>query len=374
MSNSRARENAKFPDALRAIAIFAVVVAHSGPSDKLLLHFGISANSYISRFLSFGGYGVELFFFLSGFLLINLYFEKFSLSKYVKARMGRIYPLWAAFLLIAILQHYLFGLGPWHGVVIPPVSGLYQEWQIIVLTLTFTLWVSYALWDVVIPGGWSIQSEVAHYIIFPILRKMKLWKSFLIILAIQLIGIFCASVEGQNLGPFTNFVKSWNILHFSTTVTYFYFGILFGHLFDLDLRPKLIESRHRIYMYLILLSVSNLFIPIPFGNQIQAEMFVLISVFLTFRLKNHLNLRFFGLLARYSYCIYFLHFQYIWMISRLLTKVDSQININYLELLAFMLFSTFFVSIVISIFSYRYFEKPILDRVRKSGFPKVSGA
>lgn len=292
----------------------------------------------------------------------------------MKSRMGRIYPLWVAFLLVAILQHYLLGLGPWHGVVIPPVSDLYQGWQIIVLTLTFTLWVSYALWDVVIPGGWSIQSEVAHYIFFPFVRKINLRRSFFIILAIQLIGIICERADGQNLGVFTNLVKSWNILHFSTTVTYFFFGILFGHLFDLDLRRKFVESRLSIYLYLTTLSLSNLFLPIPFGNQIQAEIFVLLSVFLTFRFRNHLKGRFFSLLAQYSYCIYFVHFQYIWMISRLLTNVNPQIHLNYLGLLAFMLFSTFFVSIIVSIFSYKYFEKPILDRVRKSKFPKSWGS
>jgi peptidoglycan/LPS O-acetylase OafA/YrhL len=51
---------------------------------------------------------------------------------------------------------------------------LHSPAGVIVLTLSFTLFFSASLWNSVIPGGWSIQAEVAHYILFPFIRRRSL--------------------------------------------------------------------------------------------------------------------------------------------------------------------------------------------------------
>jgi hypothetical protein len=44
-------------------------------------------------------------------------------------------------------------------------------WLILLMTLTFTLFASNALWNSVIPGGWSIQLEVSFYVLFVLIKN-----------------------------------------------------------------------------------------------------------------------------------------------------------------------------------------------------------
>ncbi len=87
-------------DILRGIAIFAVVAVHVIANSNDVT-YSITGGKYMSEFfentLNYGVYGVELFFFLSGWLLVSIYGinknQKFELGSYWKRRLARIMPL-----------------------------------------------------------------------------------------------------------------------------------------------------------------------------------------------------------------------------------------------------------------------------------------
>ena len=89
-------------------------------------------------------------------------------------------PLWILFIALGILEARIIGKGPWLAARNVPEGGnslVHTPLFIWILSLTFTLWLVDSLWNTVMPGGWSIQAEIAHYLAFPIIRKYD--KSFL---------------------------------------------------------------------------------------------------------------------------------------------------------------------------------------------------
>ena len=100
--------------------------------------------------------------------------------------MARIYPLWILFLVLEMIISKLFGntyYGSWQFLTTQneQVHTLYTNSTVIVLlALTFLPWISNHIWNVVIPGGWSIQVEVAHYLLFPFIKKSNFWKCIIL--------------------------------------------------------------------------------------------------------------------------------------------------------------------------------------------------
>ena len=86
-------------DALRAIAIFAVIIFHLGGSwNRMGL---IQETNFVFRVTQTGSFGVQLFFIISGYLLSLLYSDSsFSMKQFIYRRMGRILPLWFIYISI----------------------------------------------------------------------------------------------------------------------------------------------------------------------------------------------------------------------------------------------------------------------------------
>jgi peptidoglycan/LPS O-acetylase OafA/YrhL len=191
LTNRVALGESKFLNILRGLAILGVISMHSAQSIQDLDVRHVS--EHISQVLSLGKYGVEVFFFLSGWLLSALYgFSGTKIGKsYVVRRIARIYPLWIIFLVIYILEAYFLQSGGFfHAMHSSTDLKITQQPTVIAfLTLTFTLFISHTLWNTVIPGGWSIQSEVAHYALFPILKNQGLHRSAKILSIINLSSV-----------------------------------------------------------------------------------------------------------------------------------------------------------------------------------------
>ena len=118
-------------DGLRRSAIVGVVAVHSMQISNLILGKG---ETTFSSLMSLGKYGVELFFWLSGWLLVSIYGLKGNrLGKsYRIRRVARIYPLWILFLIVAIIRSIVTNSGGFYTARLS-----FDNTSIIILSSTF---------------------------------------------------------------------------------------------------------------------------------------------------------------------------------------------------------------------------------------------
>lgn len=169
--SSAAPTEANRLDSLTGLRIFAAVWV-------MLLHFrAVTATTtfeypVIDRLVVQGGYGVDLFFVLSGFILSHVYFDQFMARvdrprywSFISFRFARLYPVhlvtFLAMVALYVGQLVLAG----HSSADAPER---YSAPVIIKTLTMT----HAWWgDVSTPNlpAWSISSEWFAYLLFPFL-------------------------------------------------------------------------------------------------------------------------------------------------------------------------------------------------------------
>ena len=372
-------------DILRGIAIFAVVVVHVIANSNDVT-YSITGGKYMSEFfentLNYGVYGVELFFFLSGWLLVSIYGinknQKFALGSYWKRRLARIMPLWILFIALGILEARIIGKGPWLAARNVPEGGnslVHTPLFIWILSLTFTLWLVDSLWNTVMPGGWSIQAEIAHYLAFPIIRKYD--KSFLF--KIWAVSYFVFSVIEETKHLFLNIPLLGRILealfrlNFLSNSLFFILGILAFSVYNNWKsgvgQSEIINSAKKNGIFVVLATLTTFFAPLTYGRTIDALGFIFVSIIVTSAII-HMNLlkKMFLTLGKYSYFIYFCHFKVLTFMRFLLQDSDGKFKIDVtpstlVEPLLFLIFLviTLLVSTLLAIPSHRYFEKYFIN-------------
>jgi peptidoglycan/LPS O-acetylase OafA/YrhL len=359
---------------LRGLAIIGVVAMHSiQVTDSLNLKH---TSAFVSQILYLGKYGVEVFFFLSGWLLTALYgLNQNRLPKsYAIRRFARIFPLWTLFLCIYLAQSFIMNSGGFYDALNSKTNvGLTNRTEVIILlTLTFTLFISSELWNTVIPGGWSIQSEVAHYFLFPVIRQRGI-KNILLVTAI--INFFSTgllllqSKTDQISSLIAPFLSTWLRLGLYSTFSFFLFGILaqriYTHRQHGDQNDSWWEGKE-----FGLFILSSFCIDCPVGVQIEAIGYLCINVLLAISLVHFDSIRR-GLIqiGNYSYFIYFVHFLILKLMYWQFKKYTIQEVLfgNQLYVFAILFLATIFCSIMIAIPSRKYLEIPILQRVRHKG-------
>ena len=360
-------------DVLRGLAIFGVVSVHSIQTTDVFIEQSVKSSDF-SYLVSLGKYGVELFFFLSGWLLASIYGlsgNKVGKPYWVR-RVARIYPLWIFFLVINIMRSLLTKTGGFHSALSTQESSsdaIHSFVAVIFFTLSFTLFISGGLWNTVIAGGWSIQAEVAHYLIFPIMRNRSM-ASILQILTLMNLLTGLIAITRPKLGNFPLFslqlIDAWLRLSLYSSIGYFVIGA-FAYL--LYRRVKEAKSSKTQINYEIpwlraaLFLVSTFFIPSPFGSQIEAIGYLAIMIAISFcALNSNVLKTLFQNLGRYSYFIYFMHFFVLDAMTLLLNKINFMgTAIGSQQLLFLVIFSVAMgASILAALPSMKYLERPIL--------------
>jgi hypothetical protein len=368
-------------DILRGIAIFAVVAVHVIANSNDVT-YSITGGKYMSEFfentLNYGVYGVELFFFLSGWLLVSIYGinknQKFELGSYWKRRLARIMPLWILFIALGILEAEITGKGPWLAARNVPEGGnslVHTPLFIWILSLTFTLWLVDSLWNTVMPGGWSIQAEIAHYLAFPIIRKYD--KSFLFKIWAVSYFIFSIIEETKHLYlniPFVGrILEALFRLNFLSNSLFFILGIVAFSVYNNWKsgagQAELISSAKKNGIFIVIVTLTTFIAPLTYGRTIDALGFIFISIIATSAI---IHMKFmkktFLILGKYSYFIYFCHFKVLTFMRFLLQDSTGKFKIDVtpstlVEPLLFLIFLvvTLLVSVLLAIPSYKYFEK-----------------
>lgn len=212
-------------DGIRAISFFLVFLAHAGLGSTIVP----------------GGFGVSVFFLLSGFLITTLLRTEFArnrrinLGSFYLRRALRIWPPLYVTLLFAIL---LFYEGGKEHFAIPIAGTLAQALQV---SNYYEIYASHA---VTIPGTavlWSLAVEEHFYLIFPLLYVWMCPRLSSRRQALVLLTLCAAALTWRCVLHFH--------LHASTVRTYYgsdtrFDSILFGSVFAVIANPVLRDPLH----------------------------------------------------------------------------------------------------------------------------------
>ena len=160
-------------DLMRGIAILMVILVHT--SQK------VEGDMFSRSFLDYGQMGVQLFFVASAFTLCYSFEIRRSTDKSLTNFYLRRYFRLAPGYYVGILLYFLLNL-------VYRASGVSSEWKNndnpfdIILNMFFLNGLVPSANNSVVPGGWSIGTEMLFYLIFPLLfyiySKLQRFKYF----------------------------------------------------------------------------------------------------------------------------------------------------------------------------------------------------
>ena len=150
----------EYIDILRGIAILGVIAVHSYP--------GIDNLSLLTCYIfQYGQLGVQLFFFASALTLCLSISERNenSITNFYARRFFRIAPLYYFGIFLYFMQKFLTAYYINGGTSVPPGYTITS----ILLNIFFVHGFHPVYFNQLVPGGWSIATEMAFYCIFPFL-------------------------------------------------------------------------------------------------------------------------------------------------------------------------------------------------------------
>ena len=333
---------------LRFFFAFMVFFSHI---NFLFRSFDNSVYNYIYSLVDIreGHLGVSFFFILSGFVLAYAYKEKILSNKisyinFIKARIFRIYPLHFMTLLFAIIISIVY-VDNWFTYLQKIFSNLFLLQSFIPSEEYYFSFNGVA---------WSISNEMFFYVLFPIIIKFSN-KVNLLIVVLTLICPFILKIDNEHWFYYIN-----PLFRLSD----FILGIL---LFSLHCKIKskklsFINKNCTIFEIVALLIFVLFFyfhsaIPELFRWSIYYWTPMLLIIFIfsfqTGKISKMLSYNFFVYLGKISFAFYMVHqlvIKFLWMITN---KINIPISGWILIAIAFIL------SLLISHFTYKYFEKPL---------------
>ena len=184
---------------LRGIAAFLVLVLHAARAQEFrLADLGVDMSKYdaLKRGYEFGGSGVDLFFVISGFVLVYITrnYERSAANqgRFLWSRLTRIYSLWWVYVSIMAL-YFLIS----YGMLAPDDRAASFGGSVIYYLKSLSLYPSEAV--LMIGQGWTLTFEVYFYLIFTAIlflpRKFMapalcLWGGIMIAISTQYIHVF----------------------------------------------------------------------------------------------------------------------------------------------------------------------------------------
>lgn len=343
-------------DGLRAIAVFAVILYHSGISTF--------RNGYL---------GVDIFFVISGFLITSIIVteienKKFSLLNFLERRARRILPL-LFFVTLVTIPFASFYLSP----------NLLENYSQSIISICFFMsnilfWLTTGgYFDLIaelkpLIHTWSLSVEIQFYIIFPFLIILFLKKNkvtlFLVLFLVTILSFFIGYYEqslrfldtkfeflnNKSLGSFyLIFSRAWELLLGSMA----YLMLTFK-------KKNFIMDGLLSLIGFVLIIFSLFFQYFPKGHFVINSLYPCIGIFLLIvfipqksilnKLLSNKILVFFGTI---SFSLYMWH-QPIFALIRI---YNNNISLNIFNIIVSLLIIT-----SISFFSFHYIENPYRNR------------
>jgi peptidoglycan/LPS O-acetylase OafA/YrhL len=338
---------------LRAIAAIAVVISHitiSLPEFKLDPYiFGSAYDGSPQRF-TLAGYGVSVFFVLSGFLITFLLqsekdIQPIEIKKFYIRRILRIWPLYYLYLIVSLIVIIGFDLN-------------FND-------KSFLLYIFYAanipfILDISLPllaHYWSLGVEEQFYLFWPwIVKKTNHLTTYIIVLIVLLIGVkmFLHIFYPGSLLEAVIHVARFHCMMIGAlgAIIYKRNNLVLLNLID----NKVIQIGCWITMLLVAVNIFH--VASVIDNEIISIVTLLIIIGQV-NIKNrivNLETRAFNFLGKISYGIYVIHPLMIFFFIKILKNVEMSGSLKYLTVYGCIIGCT----ILISYLSFTFFEKHFL--------------
>jgi peptidoglycan/LPS O-acetylase OafA/YrhL len=338
---------------IRAIAAIAVVVSHiilNLENFGLFAHFLGTQENGNPQTWNLAGYGVTMFFTLSGFLITFLLckekeIEQIDIKKFYARRILRIWPLYYAYFLICIITYLIFQIE-------------YEKTSILY----------YFFYSANIPfviGGtlpflahfWSLGVEEQFYMFWPWLNKLKInqvLKSS-IILTVLLIG---TKTYLHIFNPNTTLESFIHVTRFHCMMIGGIVAIVYYLEYKIIIKILTNKMVQLLCWFIFFLVAINRF---HIASFLDTEFFAVVtSIIIVGQVTRKgiisLENKYLDFLGKISYGIYVVHPLLIFLFSKILKDITSFDSLNYLIVFGSIIGST----IIISYLSYRYFESKFL--------------
>ncbi|HEY4156280.1 MAG TPA: acyltransferase [Puia sp.] len=343
---------------IRAMAAFIVITFHI---DQFLRLFGLKSFGYHNTGMA--GFGVTLFFVLSGYLITYLLltekkkYEKVDLLKFYKRRILRIWPIYylaVGFVILLILFKFL---------IVPEKHlGLNLFFYIFLL--------SNVAYSGILPITplWSIGVEEQFYLFWPLLlnRAGNVFRALLGIIVIYLaIKIGFRIFEN---GPI------YSVIYLTSFDCMAIGGIMANYVFRKHSILKLFYTPLLQVIAWSFLAVSIFYKPVHFSSlfdpELHAVVYAIIIVNVSTNSRSLLNLenKLLNFLGRISYGLYVYHMLIIWLLSRFLKPYIPAIPGRWLPYIT-VYGLVYAITIFVAYLSYHYFESYFLKL--KTRFAKI---
>lgn len=327
-------------DGLRGISIILVIWHH--------------AEHFTNVALGYGFLGVDLFFIISGFLIVTLLLREkrksgdVSLKSFYIRRFLRIFPLYYASLFLIVIFALFLGSATIFSSISAdfPKSFFYvSNWFPMVSMLSIT---------------WSLSAEEQFYCVWPWLEKYG--KDMIVLLLISLLSIFIGIqvLHGQ-FGLFAD------LPHFllETSFTPIFLGVGLAHILNSEkyfnlVAPVLCSPWALLSIGLVLSSLIGLSIKDISGlpRLIFHLCFTLILAIVILKeqssLGSFLQWKPLARIGMISYGMYLLHLIAMHIVSKI-------IGLFHIDFILSKFIFTFFLTWVFAEISYRYYETPFLN-------------
>jgi peptidoglycan/LPS O-acetylase OafA/YrhL len=352
-------------DALRGIAILGVILLHTGQGI-------VNLPPLLANFCSMGAYGVMLFFIVSAltlFMSINERekSESYSTSSFYIRRLFRIAPLYYVGIIFYVLLDG-FSARYWapNGITFIDVIENF---------LFLHGWTPTSI-NSVVPGGWSIATEMCFYIFVPYIYKTvksvksALWMTLISLISSQILNkivliYFSSYYTESNNYLLSSFLYFW----FPNQIPVFLLGVVLyfisqkNKLFTFNLKNSKLLSV--LFITLSIFITLSVFLIYRFGhfqdipaNFIFGVAFVMLAYSLTLYSNPLFVNRFICFIGKISFSLYIWHFVVIRIVNYVRNEYLMKLNITPSLSLVIYFTSTLLISLLIGYISYRRIEIP----------------
>lgn len=317
-------------DFLRFIAIIPVIILHANTNifreyDKLNFeNFSLDGLKYSAWFdiAAVGGWGVELFFAISGYIMAHwIVTNKVSTSNvswiwlFYWRRFLRLWP-----------SLFISSLGIMIGGIVAGKYLLEIDWNEFFKTILLVKNLIDGQYSKINPVTWSLETEIQFYLVFPLLIMCFAMFSGLSNLASWiLLALICLAYPG------TNYFGLYYDRSLLAYLQYFIVGIIFYQHINFS---NFYNNLKKSFIFDIFLLQAILLVYYSKINNIPSLSIlgIFLIFFSVFKMK-YLSVMPLGKLVLYigraSYSIYLCHYAIIYITHLILLKINQTIDLNY---------------------------------------------